>query len=408
MKNRKTNKKSEKNSAPLFEKQEKEIAVMISINNEEIISEKTFSDKLIDSLFDILVVLDNNMDVIKTNAEFTKNLGYKIDVNKRLSLYQLVPQNRFEEIKQLIQSGEFKNYETELIAKNGRRFLACINGSVISNEKKGKKMHLLLAKDKTEVYEMMSRVRESQRQLIHSGRLASLGEMAAGIAHELTQPLNAILLFARNSLKSLSHNKIKNDLIEENLTFIIDRVKKANSIIKSLKSFARKTEDEKIFIDINSIIKNVLKFLEAQLELSDVKVELYIADNIPLVMANNVRIEQVFLNIIQNALQAMSKVDNPKLIISTAQEEHFDPDNLKNQTYVVTSIRDNGVGMTEDVKARIFDPFFTTREVGSGMGLGLSIVDRIIRDHSGHIKVTSNPGHSSCFSIFLPSTGMRQ
>ncbi|MEW6108728.1 MAG: ATP-binding protein [Nitrospirota bacterium] len=386
----------------LLEKQKSELVIRTLQKHEEIKSEKAFTDKIIANLSDILIVINNNMEVIKFNKEFTKCLGYNFYGPEKLYLQDLISPEGIFELRNLINSGEFMNYETELISKSGRRFLASINGSTIENEKGEKIMHILIAKDKTEVYEMMSRVRESQMQLIHSGRLASLGEMAAGIAHELTQPLNAILLFARNSLKSLSDSNIKNDLIEENLTFIIDRVKKASSIIKSLKGFARKTEEEKILIDINCLIKDILKFLDDQLRLSDVEVELYLDENIPSVMAHNVRTEQVFLNIIQNALQAMGKTDNPKLTICTSIKEIFDPDNLKNNHYVVTSIKDNGEGMTPEIKDRIFDPFFTTREVGSGMGLGLSIVDRIIREHSGHIRVDSSHGHGSCFSVYLP------
>ena len=387
----------------LLEKQKQELVIRTLQKHEEIKGEKAFTDKVIANLSDILIILDNKLRIIKVNKEFTKCLGFDIDGPKKLSLRELIPPDGFPRLKELIRSGEFKNYETELVSVTGRKFLASINGSSIENEKGDKTMHILVAKDKTEVYEMMSRLRESQMQVIHSGRLASLGEMAAGIAHELTQPLNAILLFARNSLKSLSDNKIENELIEENLTYIVDRVKKAGSIIRSLKSFARKTDEEKIFIDINSLIKDILKFLDAQFRLSDVEVKLDLDENITPVLAHNVRMEQVFLNIIQNALQAMGKIDNPRLMIRTEGEETIGPGDLKNRHYVVVSIADNGEGIPLDIKERIFDPFFTTREVGSGMGLGLSIVERIIREHSGYIEVESSLEKGSCFKVYLPA-----
>lgn len=389
----------------LLEKQKRELVIRSLKKHEEIKSEKAFTDKIIGNLSDILIILNGRMQIIKVNREFTKCLGYDIDGPKKLYLKNLVSRHVLSELKELVLSGEFTNYETEMISGTGRKFLASINGSTIEDDNKNKKMHILVARDKTEVYDMMSRVRESQMQLIHSGRLASLGEMAAGIAHELTQPLNAILLFARNTIRILADNNLKNDLAEENLTFIVDRVKKASSIIKSLKSFARKTEEDKIFIDVNALIRDILKFLEAQLRLSDVAVELDLDGNVSLVMAHNVRLEQVFLNIIQNALQAMGKTDNPVLRIKTAMKETLDPENVKSHIYVAISIADNGEGMTPDIKARVFDPFFTTREVGSGMGLGLSIVDRIIREHSGYITVDSTPSHGSCFTVYLPFIG---
>lgn len=386
----------------LLEKQKKELVIRTLQKHEEIKTEKAFTDKLIASLSDILIICNNEMEVIKVNREFTKHLGYKIDRSGTLHLRDMIPNNSFAELKQLILSGEFKHYETELITRSGRKFLASLNGSTLANEKSGSGMYIIIAKDKTEVYEMMSRVRESQSQLLHSGRLASLGEMAAGIAHELTQPLNAILLFARNSIKNLSDRGIRNEMLEENLSLIVDRVKKASSIIKSLKGFARKSAEEKVPININLLISDVMKFFENQLRLSDVEIDLDLDQSLPDVIAHNVRIEQVFLNILQNALQAMDHTDTPRLTIRTYVEQNLSPDNLKPQRYIAITITDNGEGMSAETRQRIFDPFFTTREVGSGTGLGLSIVDRIIRDHSGYIWVDSSPGYGSCFSLYLP------
>ncbi|RJR17036.1 MAG: PAS domain-containing protein [Nitrospiraceae bacterium] len=403
MKKDKTDRNVEERLIRLLEKQKQELVIRTLQKHEEIKGEKAFTDKVIANLSDILIILNSRMQIIKVNKEFTKCLGHEIDGRKKLSLRELLSPDGFRRLIELIREGEFKNYETELVSVTGRKFLASINGSTVENEKGSRNMHILVARDKTEVYDMMSRVRESQMQVIHSGRLASLGEMAAGIAHELTQPLNAILLFARNSLKSLSDHKTENRLVEENLTYIVDRVKKAGSIIKSLKSFARKTDEEKIFMDINSLIKDILKFLDAQFRLSDVELELDLNEDIAAVLAHNVRLEQVFLNIIQNALQAMGRIDSPRLIIRTYTEERLDPESLKSHDYVVISVADNGEGISPEVKNRIFDPFFTTREVGSGMGLGLSIVDRIIREHSGYISVQSSPGKGACFTVFLPS-----
>lgn len=386
----------------LLEKQKKELVIRTLQKHEEIKTEKAFTDKLIASLSDILIVLDNDLNIIKVNREFTRHLGHEVSRSGKLHLGDLIAPDTLNALKLLILAGELKNYETELITKNGRKFLASLNCSTIQNERGLPAMHILVARDKTEFYEMMTMVRESQSQLMHSGRLASLGEMAAGIAHELTQPLNAILLFARNSLKSLSDSGIRNETVEENLSFIVDRVKKASSIIKSLKGFARKTAEERIPIDINALLRDVLVFLDNQLKLSDVEVELHLDETLPQVMAHNVRTEQVFLNIIQNALQAMDKTDNPRLSIRTSVEVALSPDTLKPRQYVSIAITDNGEGMSTEIRQRIFDPFFTTREVGSGTGLGLSIVDRIIRDHSGHISVDSSPGRGACFTLYLP------
>jgi C4-dicarboxylate-specific signal transduction histidine kinase len=226
--------------------------------------------------------------------------------------------------------------------------------------------------------------------------------MAAGIGHELTQPLNAILLFARNGIRALSDPSLNKKMIEDNFKYIIDRVNKASSIIKSLKSFGSKSEGPLEEVSVNSIILDILHFLNSQLMLSEISVELSIDENLPSVMAQEVKIEQVFLNLIQNAIQAMGKSDKPVLRIKTGREKGIDAKSLQQKTFIVVSIEDNGEGIPEEQQEKIFDPFYTTREVGAGMGLGLSIVDRIVREFSGHIRLASASGRGSCFSVFFP------
>ena len=145
-----------------------------------------------------------------------------------------------------------------------------LNGSTYTTES-GRVLHMLIARDMSDIYTMMSHIKQAQEQLIHSGRLASLGEMAAGIGHELTQPLNAILLFARNSIHCLNEPTVNKTLLKENLQVIIDRAKKASSIIKSLKSFARKETPNTNPVEINQILTNILQFLDSQLKLSDIE-----------------------------------------------------------------------------------------------------------------------------------------
>jgi C4-dicarboxylate-specific signal transduction histidine kinase len=255
----------------------------------------------------------------------------------------------------------------------------------------------------SDIHLMMSRIREAQEQLIHSGRLASLGEMAAGIGHELTQPLNAILLFARNCIKCLENPEKNRNLLEENLQVIIDRVQKAASIINSLKSFARKEVPDPSPVQLNLVLGNIMRFLDSQLTLSDIACDLHFTDQLPPVLGQEVRLEQVFLNILQNAILAMGDTDNPVLTISTYLEQNIEPETLNEKTYVVAAVRDNGEGIPADKLGRIFDPFFSARKVGHGMGLGLSIVDRIVRSYNGFIKVESKEGVGSCFFVYLPA-----
>jgi len=386
----------------LLEKQKQELIVRILRKHEEAQSEKIFSDKILASLSDLFFVVSKDFVLVKSNDEFRELLGLSEGDFGHLRLQSFMEPEAYTRIKVLFAAGDFKNFETELTAPEGKRIQVSLNGSTYTTES-GRILHMLIARDMSDIHTMMSHIKQAQEQLIHSGRLVSLGEMAAGIGHELTQPLNAILLFARNSIHCLDDPTLNKSLLRENLQIIVDRAKKASSIIKSLKSFARKVPPDTYPVAINQILSNILRFLDAQLKLSDIEVELILDPDIPSTLGHEVRLEQVFLNIIQNGIQSMGDVEKPHLIIQTYLAKNIDPESFLEKDYVVTAIRDNGSGIDPEMMGRIFDPFFTTREVGMGMGMGLSIVDRIVRSFSGFIKVESAPGEGSCFFVYLPA-----
>jgi C4-dicarboxylate-specific signal transduction histidine kinase len=386
----------------LLEKQKKQLVIRVLQKHEEAQSEKIFSDKILANLSDLFLVTSKDFVLVKSNEEFRKLLDLSPDDFGRLRLKSIMEPKACDRIRELFASGDFKHFETELTAKGGRKIHVSLNGSTYTTES-GRVLHMLIARDMSDIYTMMSHIKQAQEQLIHSGRLASLGEMAAGIGHELTQPLNAILLFARNSVHCLNEPTVNRALLKENLQVIIDRAKKASSIIKSLKSFARKETPNTNPVEINQILTNILQFLDSQLKLSDIEVELDLDRGIPQTLGHDVRLEQVFLNIIQNGIQAMGDVEEPHLTIKTFLANSIDPESFTEKEYIVTAISDNGTGIDPEVQGKIFDPFFTTREVGLGMGLGLSIVDRIVRSFSGFIKVNSTPGQGACFSVYLPA-----
>lgn len=386
----------------LLEKQKKELVLRVLRKHEEVQAGKVFTDKIIANLSELFFIMTEGFNIVQVNEEFCRCLDYSLGGSKGLRLDQIVGQDSFEKIKNFIATGKVRNLETQFKSRTGSEIPVSLSGSTFVTGS-GRVLHMMIATDKSDVYTMMSRIRESQEQLMHSERLASLGEMAAAIGHELTQPLNAILLFARNCLKALDKPDQNRSLLEENLNVIIDRVNKAASIIRSLRSFASKTSQKFLPVNVNSILTNILRFLDSQLKLSDIEVRLKLDRDIPLVLGQEVQLEQIFLNIIQNAIQAMGDTESPRLLIRTYVARSIDPESLSEKSYVATSIKDVGEGIPLEIRGKIFDPFFSTREVGLGMGLGLSIVDRIVRGLSGYIKVDSSPGKGSCFSIYLPA-----
>lgn len=227
-----------------------------------------------------------------------------------------------------------------------------------------------------------------QQQLLHADRLASIGQLAAGVAHELNEPLGNILGLAQLSLKLTKlPDQAKNDLgkIEECVIY-------SREIIKKLMDFSRQSSVHKEKINLNEVIDNSITFLEARCIKNGIELVRQYTENITITADPN-QIKQVITNLTINATQAMK--NGGKLIISTKKDS-------KN---AILSIEDTGIGISGDNISKTFLPFFTTKDVGEGTGLGLSVVYGIIQNHNGDIKVSSEPGKGTIFQICLPLEG---
>lgn len=391
----------EQKTIQILEQQRQDLVIRVLKKHEEMEATRFFTDRILAGIAEFFLLLDKDFQVIQTNGEFMDRAGYPPLHEQPLSLEQLFDAEKSGEIRQMLQSEEFAEMEAQLRTQGGLLLPVKMRGSTHVTQN-GRVLHMLICTDCSEFFELMAQMQEGQKQLIHSSRLASLGEMAAGIGHELTQPLNAILLFARNCLKALDTPGDHQEMLRENLQIIIDRVNKASSIIATMRSFGRKVEGELSPIDLNGIIRKIIKFLEAQLRLSEIHLDLRLAEMPCEVLGVEVRLEQVFLNLVQNAVQAMGRVVVPRLTITSRIINCLNLTTMLKEPYVVVTVADNGEGVPEDLQKKIFDPFFTTREVGTGMGLGLSIVDRIVRGFSGYIEVESAPGKGACFSVYIP------
>lgn len=237
---------------------------------------------------------------------------------------------------------------------------------------------------------------EKEEQLIQASKMATLGQMAAGIAHELNQPLNAIRL--GNEYLSMMVEKGKK-IPDENLTQVArevsEQVGRASTIIKRLREFGRKTDFAKEHVNLNTTIKNVLGIIGKQLSIDNITVALDLAEELPPILAHNNRMEQVIFNLIANARDALhhKKTGERTIGINTFKENGF----------VVLTVTDTGTGIPDDLKEKIFDPFFTTKEVGRGMGLGLSIIYGIVKDYGGNIDVDSEEGKGATFKASFPA-----
>jgi PAS domain S-box-containing protein len=244
---------------------------------------------------------------------------------------------------------------------------------------------------------------EKHAMLIQAGKMATLGEMATGIAHELNQPLNVIKLGCDYVVKKtktgqiLSHEDLVN--LTRELTFSVDR---ASRIISHLRQFGRKADDSMGPIDLNMPIRNVFTLLGSQLEARGIRWELALDYHLPQILGDANRLEQVFINLLLNARDAMLAEEKAEGSQGTPK-----PKTIKIESYllgnrVVVTVADTGPGVPETVKNKIFEPFFTTKKTGEGTGLGLSISYGIIREHHGTIEIDSGKTQGATFRMTFP------
>jgi signal transduction histidine kinase len=224
-------------------------------------------------------------------------------------------------------------------------------------------------------------------QLHHADRLATVGELAAGVAHEINEPLASILGFAQLAGK---HPEIPGKVAKD-LDKIVKASLHAREIIKKLMVFSRQVSIETQQVDLNQVIEESLYFFKSRCIKEGINLELKLKPGIPGIQADPVQLNQVLVNIVVNGMQAM-----PEGGVLTIQT-------MLSDNNIILSIKDTGIGMTEADLEQIFDPFFTTKGKGEGLGLGLSVVDGIIRSLNGNVHVISEPGKGTEFRIVLPA-----
>ena len=242
---------------------------------------------------------------------------------------------------------------------------------------------------------------KSEAQLIQASKMATLGEMSAGVAHELNQPLSVIKTSASFIAKKIERNEpVDPDILRDLAEEMDSQVDRASLIINHLRQFGRKTDIRKMNVQLNDCIRGTFTVLGRQLEVHGVKVELHLDEELPPIRGDSNRLEQVFLNLIMNARDAM---DEKEALAGKGVEKVLEISSFRENDEVVVTMSDTGLGMSEEVKEKIFEPFFTTKPVGKGTGLGLSISFGIVRDYDGNIDMESVEGQGTTFRIRFPA-----
>jgi PAS domain S-box-containing protein len=241
-----------------------------------------------------------------------------------------------------------------------------------------------------------------ETQLIQASKMSTLGEMATGVAHELNQPLSAIQIgadFFQNIVREGGEIPLEElALVSEQ---IASQVARAVSIINHMREFGRKAEIQREKVDINQPLRAVFALLGEQLRVRGVKLLLDLQDDLPLVFADSNRLEQVFIDLVVNARDAME--EGMERLEGETFQHTLKVKTFQEDSQVVVTITDTGSGIPDDVKEKIFEPFFTTKEVGKGTGLGLSISYGIVKDYDGMIEVQSEVDKGTTFKITFPT-----
>jgi two-component system NtrC family sensor kinase len=237
------------------------------------------------------------------------------------------------------------------------------------------------------VQERTRELQQVQDQLVHAGKMAAIGELAAGVAHEINNPLTGVLTFSSLLLKKMDENHPW----KKDMETIVQQTSRCRNIVKGLLDFARQRRPDKKLSDIYALLEKTLTLLEKQAPFQNIQILKEYGKEIPPVFIDGDQIEQVLMNILLNAADAMAEKGGNLRIGA----------DLKNGM-VEVSISDTGQGIAKENIPKLFDPFFTTKQTGKGTGLGLAISYGIIQGHNGDIKVESEVGKGSTFRVRLP------
>ena len=288
--------------------------------------------------------------------------------------------------------------QTERLDNSRRALLHILQDSHTSNlrlEVSRKAMiHIMgdLRETTAEIQRREQELRDKQGQLVQAGKLATLGELTTGVAHELNNPLNNIGLFVGNAIDLVELGVEDTGRVVRELRNAMQQVGKATEIISHLRTFGRVAPVSREAVSMNQVVERALSLMHEQLRLREIEVELDLSPAEPVVIGNSIQLEQVLINLLTNARDAVAESPRKVVQIACAVRERA----------IQLTFSDTGPGIPEGLEQRIFDPFFTTKEVGHGTGLGLSITYGIIKEHGGTIAVTNGPDGGAVFVIQLP------
>jgi two-component system, NtrC family, sensor kinase len=352
---------------------------------------KDFNENIIESISVGVMVVNLHGRITNWNGALEQIYGLKREevIGRRIA--EVFQSEMLRALRDLMGRGEWREGEPSNIYKfraqtpDGRDLTLNISLAALQSKTAEIEGSLIAIEDVTERVGL-------EAQLQQSEKLSSIGLLAAGVAHEVNTPLAGISSYSQMLMQQIPDNDPRRQLLEK----IYRQTSRASSIVNNLLNFSRVTEARYAPVSLNRVIDDTIQLLEAQLRNTEIEVVRSYDDGLPLAFGDGPKLQQVLMNLILNARDAMPH--GGRLEISTQADEDS----------AVVEIRDTGLGIAPEHLAKIYDPFFTTKQIGKGTGLGLAVSYGIVRDHGGHINVESKLGEGTRFQITLPLAATRQ
>jgi PAS domain S-box-containing protein len=368
----------------------------VALRNQNLLGEtryyRDYLRQVIDVANALIIVIDRQQRITVMNAAMQRYLGWcaeevlgePLDTIRKRGPSGNAPEPRLGTLLlEGLAGREFADVELAIMKKDGSFGRALFNTSVVRAPDGSVDGVLAIGQD-------LERIRSLERQIIQTEKLATLGQLAAGVVHELNNPLTSISVYADYLVKLLEREGLEQDL--DKAKKIVDGASRIQKLTRDLMSYARPSGEMEP-VPINEVVKQSLVFCEHLLHRAEAVVELRLTDGLPRVRAIRTQLHQVFINLITNASHALPAAGQTISIATSCSEDGRE---------LCVEVADSGVGIDAALRARIFEPFFTTKKEGKGTGLGLSIVKNIVEGHGGRLAFDSRVGEGTSFKIYLP------
>lgn len=380
---------------------------------------KNEMDTILNGIRDFIIIISPDQEILEVNDAFLKGMNYTREevigkkcyevfqqiseksssCHERCPLDKVIRERRHcqVELTRLDQAGESRYTELSIFPiweKKGKisKFIE-ISRDITKRKADEKKTQDYLIKM---VEERTRQLKETHERLLHQDKMASLGKLSSSVVHEINNPVTGILNLVMLSKRILKEDEVGDDELElfrQYLSLMETETRRISRIVSNLLAFARQSKIEVTRFDLNDLIEQTLILNSNLLRLNKIRIIEDLERNLPLISGSEDQLKQVVMNLVSNAVESMTAAPKKRLTIRTFSK----PD----EKAVELRISDTGSGIPKDTVSKIFEPFFTTKKKGKGVGLGLSVVYGIIREHGGSIFVDSEPGQGTRFTIIL-------